>query len=123
MGTTDTGDCYQSAVDTAMLMDRRLHNTTSIRVVHGMVDGQASLTGTRFDHAWVEVGDALVYDNSNGKDLVVPMQTYYAIGNIKEEELVRYSVDQTRSKLIQHKHYGPWDLLNIVNQQEKQDDN
>ena len=55
------GDCYQAA-------GRLIMSKMNGKLVHGMVNGQGSLDGIRFGHAWVEVGSK-VFDYSNIKKL------------------------------------------------------
>ena len=81
-------------------------------LVHGMVSGQGPLDGIRYAHAWIEMGD-LVYDVSRvGIDrdeaLIIPKVLYYAIGNIIDEQVVRYTRDEARKLSLEHETSGPW---------------
>mgnify|MGYP003658746031 CR=1 FL=1 len=58
--TEGMGDCYQAAGRLIM------EYIGKGKLVHGMVNGQGSLEGIRFGHAWVEVGSK-VLDHSNSK--------------------------------------------------------
>lgn len=54
------------------------------------------------------MGEATVYDYSNGGKHEIPKFLYYAIGNIDESETRRYSVDESRKYALDTDHYGPW---------------
>lgn len=97
------GDCYDSAGKYVIE-----NNDPSLVLVHGMVDGQGPLKGIRFDHAWVEKGDEVI-DVSNGKNLKLPKDLYYAIGNIKENQLIRYSREKAIENMTGIGNYGPWE--------------
>lgn len=100
------GDCYVAAGRLVMHM----HKTGlrfGVRLVHGIVSGQMTLQGKRFGHAWVEYGD-VVFDHSNGKKLTVRKDAYYEVGEIKEEEVVRYDWEEMAIRTCYHKHWGPW---------------
>lgn len=82
-------------------------------LVHGIVCGSGPLEGVRFTHAWVEVPDlsgvAMVYDYANGQEAVIPAALYYLLGGVESAETVRYSACEARRRLVEHKHYGPWE--------------
>lgn len=59
-------------------------------------------------HAWVEVG-ALVFDQSNGNDVVLPAAWYYEAGQINPEKVARYTREEARANMLKHEHYGPWE--------------
>ena len=61
------GDCYQASGRLAIEM----MGNPKVLLVHGMVNGQGSLEGKRYGHAWLEVGDT-IYDHSNGRELELP---------------------------------------------------
>ena len=54
------------------------------------------------------MGDVTVYDYSNGGRHEIPKFLYYAMGNIDESEVRRYSLDESRKYALNNKHYGPW---------------
>ena len=82
-----------------------------ILLVHGEVSGQGPLEGVRFGHAWIEIGDEVI-DKANGKNIRMPKDVYYAVGNIKDKpgKLFKYTWSEARRKMLEHEHYGPWDL-------------
>lgn len=55
-----------------------------------------------------EIGDATVYDYSNGGKNEIPKFLYYAIGNIEESEVRRYQPSEANELASKKKHYGPW---------------
>lgn len=96
------GDCYQAAG--RFMMDS--NGSDNLTLVHGEVQGQGQLEGVRFGHAWIEKGN-LVIDKSNGRNLNIPKELYYLLGDIKNT--VRYSYDEFLSKVAKYKHWGPWE--------------
>jgi len=107
-GTTG-GDCYEAAGK--YMMDQcGIGRNCNLRLVHGEVAGQGPLRGKTFGHAWVENG-TVVFDNSNGQERKIPRDFYYALGHIDEIDNRKvYTWEQARKKILQHKHWGPWDF-------------
>ena len=104
------GDCYEANgryfVDKAVFPGR----DKNMRLVHGEVSGQGPLEGVNYGHAWVEDGNTVI-DVSNGGNLRIPKDVYYALGNIKNNGNMHvYKPEEVRQKMVQHKHWGPWDL-------------
>lgn len=101
-----SGDCYQQAWK---LFYSRLREKPLL--VHGIVTGQGRLSGIEYNHAWVEIGDT-VYDKTisiaaNG----IPKETYYSLGNVKEDLVFRYTIEQVSEKAIEYMTYGPWENI------------
>ena len=93
-------------------MDRALFpgHDDNLRLVHGEVTGQGPLEGVNYGHAWVEDGNTVI-DVSNGKNVRIPKSVYYAVGNIKNNGNIHvYKPKEFRQKMMQSKHWGPWDL-------------
>ena len=108
------GNCYPTAAR-IILAYAYSEDAQEIRLVHGTVTGQSgtALAGVRFGHAWVEElvdGVWWAIDKSNGNDVRIPAGLYYAIGQIRPNEVVRYEPDEAIEMLATHKHYGPWHL-------------
>lgn len=103
------GDCYEAAGK--YLVDLFLAGKADgYMLVHGEVRGQGAIDGVHFGHAWVEHG-SLVIDRSNGRDIQMPRELYYAIGAIDRiDNLHRYTPVQAMSKITMIGHWGPWDL-------------
>lgn len=117
-----TGDCYEAAAK--YIMDKVLafwveNPQHQLRLVHGEVRGQGPLEGQRLGHAWVEDGDTVI-DVSNGRDLRMPKELYYAIGNIDDIGNTHvYTPEEARRKILQSKTWGPWDLVIEENEREE----
>lgn len=96
------GDCFVEAVNNAMA-DKSLY------VVHGIVHGQGALEGIVFPHAWNETDDGYVIDTSNGNDVSMPVDAYYAIGRIDHADVRKYDYRQMAQEVVRTGTYGPWD--------------
>jgi hypothetical protein len=103
------GDCFDKAVEVAERFEK---DYPDVLIVHGEPIGTGGeALGVRFPHAWVELdlnGFALVIDESNGNDVTISRDFYYAFGNIVEADVVRYTLTEARIQMLKHKHYGPW---------------
>ena len=122
------GDCYE--VSGKHMMENCQVGGCNLTLVHGEVQGQGPLSGIRYGHAWVEDG-ATVIDKSNGRNLTMPQAIYYAIGAIASPDmskwgnpeslndpdlftggnLHKYTWEEARKKILDHGHWGPWDLV------------
>ena len=110
MNTTLTGneqgECFQNTAE-FILMKPEFEGTL-VMLCHGMVWN--SRDEFYHPHAWLEWGDGvpLCIDPSNGEEhatiLLAPM--YYTIGRVKD--VVRYTEDEVRDRLIETGVYGPW---------------
>jgi hypothetical protein len=103
------GDCYEAAG--RFLLDSCVRGSDcTYLLVHGEVAGQGPLDGITYGHAWVLDGETVI-DKSNGRNLQIPRILYYALGGIDHlRNLHTYTWEQAREKILQHKHWGPWDL-------------
>ena len=104
------GDCYEAAGRN--MMNYQPFSDKGMKLVHAFVSGQGSLTGRRYDHAWNELGDEVI-DNSNGRNIRMPKQAYYALGNINPDDPDQYRVYDMpgfRKMVTKYKHWGPWEL-------------
>jgi len=101
------GDCYETAG--RYLLEDMGKGDSDLRLVHGLVNGQGSLQGKIFGHAWVENGDNVI-DNSNGRSIQMPKSAYYAIGRIKTEDTYTYDRQQAMEQMLRNEHWGPWDM-------------
>ena len=103
---SDKGDCFEVAG--RAMIDPKI---PGLKLVHAYVSGQGKLEGQRFPHAWNEVGD-VVFDNSNGRNIILRKEQYYDIGKIVEKpgEYAVYNDIDAKKKMVRNKHYGPWDL-------------
>ena len=107
------GDCYYAAGQLALRMGMGVPSYIGTPyLVHAEVQGQGQLSNIRYGHAWIE-DDENVYDFSNNRELVIPKIIYYAIGNIKTDnplKYIKYTFEEARIKMIETKNYGCWDL-------------
>jgi hypothetical protein len=105
-----TGDCFEVA-NRAMIHMTEEQEVYGMKCIHAYVYGQGELKGRRFPHAWNEQGD-VVFDNSNGNNIVMRKEQYYALGGVVQESgaYVTYDKDDCLIKMLKHSHYGPWDL-------------
>ena len=104
------GDCYEA--NGKYFMDKALFPGTdkSLRLVHGEVTGQGPLSGVNYGHAWVEDGNTVI-DVSNGKNVRMPKDLYYALGGIdRNDNLHKYTAREFQRKISDYEHWGPWDL-------------
>jgi hypothetical protein len=112
------GDCFEVAAK--MVVD---DHTGRLTLVHGLVMGQAGGTATagkRHWHSWVERPDVLefgdrqhemtmVIDKSNGNNVELPAALYYHAGQIRQDDVRRYSRAEAIANMLEYEHYGPWD--------------
>ncbi len=103
------GDCYEA--NGKYFMEHSMGGGRgNMRLVHGEVTGQGSLAGVNYGHAWVEDGNTVI-DVSNGRTIRMPKAVYYALGNIEwNDNIHKYKVDEFRRRVLDHEHWGPWDL-------------
>ena len=94
------GDCFEIA-------GRNVMEHKGWKLCHGTVSGQGHLEGKRFDHAWNEEGD-IVFDNSNGRDIVMRKERYYELGKISDVK--RYTREQAMKLMLKTKNFGPWEV-------------
>lgn len=104
------GDCYEAAfklIDEFFLLPARL--------CHGIATGTGcGIEGVRYGHAWVEIhsdSGFIVLDYSNNKRLVVPGHIYYEAGTINLDEVIRYTREEARLKVMAFDHFGYWDSV------------
>lgn len=108
------GDCYVVAGRAALNGVNSMGGNKFIGtpyVVHAEVSGQGDLEGMRYGHAFVE-DDVNVYDFSNNRQIVLPKEVYYAIGEIKtvKPKHYKYTFSQACKKMAESGHFGSWDL-------------
>lgn len=97
-----TGDCFEAAVYLMQWLPQELNPI----IVHGEATGRGKIEGIQHAHAWVEVDDR-VFDFSNGKEVVIDKDVYYAIGRVKNT--VRYSQSEANAAMLNVGTFGPWD--------------
>ena len=101
------GDCYEAAGK--YMMDNCMFGCNLI-LVHGEVQGQGHLSEVSYGHAWVLDGGTVI-DVSNGRNLQLPQEIYYAIGQIDNIGNVHeYTWEEARRLIVDFEHWGPWEL-------------
>lgn len=103
-----TGDCYEVAFEGMMSLHQAGRADEAV-LVHARVMGQGHLEGVEFGHAWIEIGGN-VHDNSNGNSIVMPIAAYHALGQVKPENVRRYTFKEAADKALETGVYGPWDI-------------
>jgi len=109
-GAGSGGDCYEA--NGRYFMDKSVFpgKDKKLRLVHGEVCGSGPLEGVSYGHAWIEDGSTVI-DVSNGRNLRLPKAVYYKIGCIDQIGNTKsYKPEEFRKKVMQHEHWGPWDL-------------
>ena len=105
------GDCYEAAGK--YMMDECTFggvDSCGLVLVHGEVMGQGPIAGIPYGHAWLLDG-ATVLDKSNGRDIKMSQMIYYALGQIDNiDNVIEYSWEEARTKILDYGHWGPWDL-------------
>ena len=104
------GTCYQDAMDYMMTHSKR--GKDDILLCHGLVTGQGAIKGIVYNHAWIEKGNKVIDETVN---LTIDKRVYYAIGNIKEKNVFRYTFDEMAKKVTKFKTYGPWEKVLLNN--------
>ena len=110
-----TGNCYQAAGDVVVMSvfkQAQENYQGEPFLVHAEVSGQGPLEGVRFGHAWIE-DDLFVYDYSNNKEVVLPKELYYRLGEVDVKNPTkyrRYDFGQARAKMLETGNYGCWDI-------------
>jgi hypothetical protein len=103
------GDCFERAGKNILYKT----DIPELTLVHGLVTGQGKIHGVRHVHAWNEIGNDIVLDNSNGRNIVMRKDQYYKLGKINPNnpnEYRKYDKEQARKWMAKTKHYGPWEI-------------
>ena len=112
------GDCYrvahELALSVATLTDEVRYLPSTVRLCHGFPTGQGPIKGIVHGHAWVEIqdyfkGEWWVIDRSNKKNILMPRETYYAIGKIEPATVDKYTKEDALRMLLAYRHCGPWE--------------
>ena len=95
---TRAGRCYELAGRLTLANADR----PGLVLAHGRVRGR---DGSRVDHAWVEVGDA-VYDRTR-RDVPYPRAAYRRI--MDAADVQTFTPREGAEQLSAHGHWGPWE--------------
>lgn len=105
------GECFQLAY---RYMSENGTNNKNLKLVHGLVTGQGPIKGIVYNHAWCEDGDTIIDMTLNPNlQTTLPVQFYYALGNIKI--VYKYNYLETISKSLESETYGPWEEILLKN--------
>lgn len=98
------GDCFEVAAQ--LILGGTLGEDAVL--VHGLPVGLGEENlGRRYWHAWLEYGDPpRVVDRSGGRNLDVPAEWYYGLGQIGSTW--RYTRQEAVEEMNRAEHYGPW---------------
>jgi len=98
------GTCYQDAMQYQM-------QHKNVLLCHGLVTGQGPIAGIVYGHAWVEKGGTVIDETI---PITIDKRVYYAIGNIHEKNVFRYTYEEMQAMVSDIGTYGPWEkkLLN-----------
>jgi hypothetical protein len=104
------GDCYEAAANYILSLPPK--EWKNHLLIHAEVAGQGELTGISYGHAFVVNTKTYdVIDKSNGHDIKMPSALYYYVGQInKIDNTHQYTYAQMQRKILDYKHWGPWDL-------------
>lgn len=82
-------------------------------LVQAEVQGQGPLAGKTFGHAWVlDPAVNVVFDYSNGRQVVMPKDVYYKLGHVAElDNIYEYTWEEAMIQMLRTQHYGPWELV------------
>ena len=98
----EIGDLQSEAQVLGEMLDLSL-----AQLVHGKPQGIQYENG----HAWVEVSHrahTFCLDASMNPCLVMSKEKFYSLGEINEEEVVRYSRAEALMLITTHRHWGAW---------------
>lgn len=99
---TNAGECYRLAFEF-------VENHPEAVLVHGyprLTGGPHQ--GQRYGHAWAEVGEGLLVHDPHYPDYLIPVATYYEVGQIDPAHCQRYTMAEARRMAVEHRQYGPW---------------
>ena len=110
------GDCYDAnGREFLDLCGRNKNEHVNYLMVHGVVIN--SVDKKPMGHAWIEatltMGSASMttcLDFANGHAHSLSKETYYVLGGIAEDKVVRYTLEEYKKKILESGHWGHWDL-------------
>ena len=99
-----TGDCFLAAFRYLVDVASEPTNQEKHVLVHGALH-HLPQTEER-NHAWVEEGNTVVHEVSNGSRRVYARSEYYAkygVTNVR-----RFGLVEAMVQIVETNHYGPW---------------
>lgn len=120
--TEATGDCFvigfhiimgwaRNAREQEAIYILSLADEGSKRLVHG--DVVRSTDRLVHQHCWFELclnGIDYVLSYANDSEVLVKREIYYAVGEIREDRLTRYTREEANAHALKDGTYGPWPL-------------
>ena len=119
---TNMGNCYEAA-GRFLMNNCTGQSNCEYTLVHAEVIGQGQLNGVPYGHAWVEDSQGRVHDYSNGRNLIMPKEVYYLLGNVenrvvwtddgrkeREPKIYKYTWQEASQMMLDMEHWGPWEL-------------
>lgn len=109
------GDCFLVAASFAELLPELCQERREPwRVVHGLpvFRGEGADGEARFWHGWIEHrerdGSVEVLDYSNGREVRLLRQMFYAVGRLDEQHVWRFTPAEALAARARFGHAGPW---------------
>jgi hypothetical protein len=122
------GNCMENASKFVLQSTEGVFGTPpgDVKLCHGICVGQGPIEGIRHVHAWVEMtiemspsnsfvfcldaGEPIEWGVKDGCE-IFQKDHYYELGQIEEENVVRYSRNQMLAQMRFTEHYGPWSSI------------
>ena len=105
-------ECYTKAYN---FFFKNYTSNSNLRLCHGLVTGQGSISGIIYNHAWCEdIKTNTVYDMTMPKSFQeINANIYYLIGKILT--VYKYDNENISEKIKEYQTYGPWEKELIKN--------
>ena len=104
-GKNDGGTCYPDAYNWMIEKGEKMGD--SAKLVHATVTGAGGgIEGVEYGHAFILINDNFVIDVATGKEIGVPKDVYYKMGNVKNVKI--YTFDEMIKTSLKERTYGPW---------------
>ena len=109
LGLQGDGDCYQPAF-MLVVGNPLAYEDSGLVLVHGRPTLQVP-PYCAYGHAWVEDPKTGLcsHETARGWMRNIPRETFYAPGNINEDECFRYTEAEARWWAVQTECFGPWE--------------
>ena len=111
------GNCYEEA-------GRWVCFNPGYSLAHAQVTGEGAVEGHQYGHAFTTYmgdlkgnvhegepvqGEHIEWAYDPTKDVRLPLSLYGYSGRFNTDDMLRYTPDETREKMLEHRHWGPWD--------------
>jgi hypothetical protein len=109
------GNCFEeNALKFVECVKKNKSELVDYYLVHGIVIN--SIDKKPMQHCWIEqvfslgsVTQTTCLDYSGSHAHKLSKESYYAIGGIKENNVVRYDYAEATKNMLDSNHYGSWD--------------